>query len=439
MTPEGTSHQSMDAAGADHRGTVATAISTHSPNGTPPAHGLRAWLRGRILDARRRSARFTTEGTRFVFFTLAVGVAAINTGNNLFYLLVAMMLSLIMLSGLLSELCLRHLQLSAHAPEWIYAGDEALLTVAITNGRPRFPSFSLRLSEVVQGIASPRTVSVTSLAPGATVLTSIPLHQTTRGRHQIEGIQVATPFPFGLFVKRLFIPAPLTILVLPKPQPLSDAILDEAIGHGADRTSTQRGPGLDLYNLRLYQPGDDSRLIHWMSTARTSQLIVRETQADRQSRVTLVLVPMAPPSDHHNGPTHDTVGDESTAAFERAVTLTASLVAAHLARQYQVSLHVGADQVLSRRGADDLPRLLTPLALCHAHPATPLSLEEARRQIDHHRAEADGSLVGILAWPSPMLLEALRHASRIFSTADDQPRAVASAGVPHVPGPRIPA
>lgn len=401
-------------------GTVSTEV------GTPAAAGVGGWLRGRIRDARHRSARFTTEGTRFVFFTLAVGVAAINTGNNLFYLLVAMMLSLIMLSGLLSELCLRRLHLSPHAPDWVYAGDDALLTVAVTNGRHRFPSFSLRLSEVVQGTASARTASVATLAPGATVLIALPLHPTTRGRHQIDGIQVATPFPFGLFVKRLFIPAPLTILVLPKPQPLSDTTIDDAISRGADRSSAQRGPGLDLYNLRLYQPGDDSRLIHWMSTARTSQLIVRETQADRQSRVTLVLVPLAPP---HDDP----------AAFDRAITFTASLVAAYLTRRYEVSLHVGTDHVLSHNSLHDLPRLLTPLALCQAQPATPALIEDTRKQCEQHRVASDSTLVAVMAWPSPILVEALSHASRIFSTADEQPHAIASAGVPHVAGPRIPA
>ena len=52
---------------------------------------------------RLRSIRPTSEGTKFLLFTFGIGLAAINTGNNLFYLLLAMMLSLIVISGLLSE------------------------------------------------------------------------------------------------------------------------------------------------------------------------------------------------------------------------------------------------------------------------------------------------------------------------------------------------
>jgi hypothetical protein len=52
---------------------------------------------------RNRSLRFTKEGLSFVLFSLAVGVAAVNTGNNLLYLILAMMLSLIIVSGILSR------------------------------------------------------------------------------------------------------------------------------------------------------------------------------------------------------------------------------------------------------------------------------------------------------------------------------------------------
>ena len=57
-----------------------------------------------------RSTRLTSEGLQFLFFTVAVGVAAINTGNNLFYLLLAMMLSIILISGIVAESCLRRLE-----------------------------------------------------------------------------------------------------------------------------------------------------------------------------------------------------------------------------------------------------------------------------------------------------------------------------------------
>ena len=63
---------------------------------------------------RYRSTSVTSEGVQFLLFTMAIGIAAINTGNNLFYLLLAMMLSLVLISGIAAEYCLRRLEFHRH-------------------------------------------------------------------------------------------------------------------------------------------------------------------------------------------------------------------------------------------------------------------------------------------------------------------------------------
>src|SRR5437762_10454876 len=98
-----------------------------------------------------RSISLTSEGTRFVLLSFAVGIAALNTGNNLLYLLLAMMLSLIVLSGILSEHCLKDLIVRRTIPPHIFAGRPAMASMAIRNGKARFPSFSLRVMDIVTG------------------------------------------------------------------------------------------------------------------------------------------------------------------------------------------------------------------------------------------------------------------------------------------------
>ena len=66
----------------------------------------------------RRSLRLTSDGTRFLLFTIGIGVAAVNTGNNLFYMLVAMMLSIVVISGLLSEQCRHSARHCFPIPSW---------------------------------------------------------------------------------------------------------------------------------------------------------------------------------------------------------------------------------------------------------------------------------------------------------------------------------
>src|SRR3989304_4329171 len=96
---------------------------------------------------RNRSLRFTKEGVSFVLFSLAVGIAAVNTGNNLLYLILAMMLSLIIVSGILSEQCLKHLAITRRFPNQFFAGAPGTLQVRVTNHHRLFPSFSIQVLE----------------------------------------------------------------------------------------------------------------------------------------------------------------------------------------------------------------------------------------------------------------------------------------------------
>ena len=75
----------------------------------------------------------TAEGVQFLLFTLAIGIAAINTGNNLFYLLLAMMLSLVLISGIAAESCLRRLEFHRHLPDHLVVNEPATATLVVKN------------------------------------------------------------------------------------------------------------------------------------------------------------------------------------------------------------------------------------------------------------------------------------------------------------------
>lgn len=171
--------------------------------------------------ATRRSIRVTSEGIRFLLFTIGIGVAAINTGNNLFYLLLAMMLSLVVISGLLSEQCLRRLNFHRHVPDLIMANDPTTVTLSVTNHNSWLPSFSLRLFDVAGGQNLDRGLFVDHLPAKRSVLLSYPILATSRGRLHLECVRAETLFPFGLFLKRALYQVPAEILVGPPIKPLS--------------------------------------------------------------------------------------------------------------------------------------------------------------------------------------------------------------------------
>jgi len=297
-----------------------------------------------------RSTRVTTEGTRFLFFTLAVAVAAINTGNNLFYLLLAMMLSIILMSGLMAEYCLRRLEFHRHLPGLVYVGEPMTATTVVANRKSRLPSFSLRLWDVTGEQEIDRGLTMWQLMPGASQILSYPLIATRRGRLCFDGVRVGTSFPFGLFHKKAYYPLDGSVLVAPAIRPVESGLLQGLTLFGQDVSLPRKGHGSDLYNLRQYQAGDDSRTIHWLSTARTSKLMVREMEAEDQRRVTLMLSLLAPLS-------HEPL-------FEEAVSLAASMARDLGQRGYQVRLIVGRKWSHFGQGEAHLAQLMETLALC---------------------------------------------------------------------------
>ncbi|HET7439644.1 MAG TPA: DUF58 domain-containing protein [Nitrospira sp.] len=350
--------------------------------------------------ATRRSIRLTSEGIRFLLFTIVIGVAAINTGNNLFYLLLAMMLSLVVISGLLSEQGLRRLDFHRHVPDLIMANDPTTVTLSVTNRNNWLPSFSLRLFDVAGGQDLDRGLFIDHLPAQRSVLLSYPILATARGRLQLERVRAETLFPFGLFLKRALYQVPAEILVGPPIRMLSLRFVDELVNEGQGLSLPRRGHGSQLYNLRLYQPGDDSRAIHWMTTARTSQLIVRETEAEDQRRITIMLSTIAP--------------DDRDALFEQSVTLVASLLWQLSQKSYPLRLIVDGDDSGLGSGSDHLLAMLRLLALCERR--TPGQSD--RPLVDtiaalSHDAER-GYTVAIMPWSDPDYPAAMAAADRIL-------------------------
>lgn len=346
---------------------------------------------------RNRSIRITVDGTRFLLFTVGIGLAAINTGNNLFYLLLAMMLSLIVISGLLSEHCLRRLEFRRHQPELIIANEPSAVTLTVANRNTRLPSFSLRLFDVVSGQDVDRGLFISHLPPRSSVLLSYPILATKRGWMRCEGIRAETFFPFGLFLKKAFYVQESPLLVGPPIKPLTVRFVDELVSEGYGQSLARRGPGNQLYNLRSYRPGDDSRMIHWMSTARTAQLIVRETEADDQQRITVILSTVAP--------------DHADALFERSVTFVASLLWELTERAHPVRLIVGTEDSGLESGSSHLSAMLRLLALCERRRPV-VANDLAYPHLSGKQEQ--GYTVAVVPWSDAIIRSTVTQADRIL-------------------------
>jgi len=318
--------------------------------------------RGAAAPPRRywlpRVIRPTREGLWFLVATFAVGLAATNTGNNLLYLVLAMLLALLIISGLLSEQTLRHVRLRRTLPPRIFAGVPATFQLTVHNGKARAASYGLHLREADPGGGPPATRFLLRLDPGACERWRYPLCFPHRGRHTLPGVVLWTRFPFGLFEK---IGRPVQadpVLVYPRLRALGPREILGALQPGW-RERNRRGTGASLHNLRPYLPGDDPRLIHWRTSARTGDLVLKELAEEDRPRVCLRL--------------EDPPPGAPAERIEADLSLAASLAAWAVRSGLAVEVVTADGGTGYGEGEAHLDRVLARLALYQA-PAAPRPL-----------------------------------------------------------------
>ena len=294
----------------------------------------------------RRTIWPTRDGWWCLLVVIGIGVAAINTGNNLLYLLVSLLLSLIVVSGVLSEQSMRGLRLEADVPEEIFAGTPALFGAVLTNTKRWLTSYSVTLELLGRG-APTRFIYLPRLEAGRDRLLTWEDTLPARGRQRLAGVRLTTRFPFGLFLKASRVTLEREVLVFPAVRPLPTETLHRLVGAGTSAVR-RRGRGHDLYNLRSYRPGDDPRHIHWRTSAKLRSLLVREMEAETTEDTRIVLTG---------------TGARYPARLEAALSEAASLTA-HLARTGAGVELVGPGLfVRLGRGPGQARRILTALAL----------------------------------------------------------------------------
>ncbi|MGA9799265.1 MAG: DUF58 domain-containing protein [Terriglobales bacterium] len=307
---------------------------------------------GRVRDAFNYDV--TAVGIIYVVTVLLIGVAALNTGNNLLYVIVAAMLAAILVSGVASAIVLRALELDIRLPEQVFAGRPTLGRIVIRNRARWLPSFSISVVPIQpkasrqwqsvrttfgfppgrpvarQWVTLPdrqfRRVAVDASTPpgifdesayfpylpaAAELAAELELCFPRRGRYQQNSFGLATRFPFAFLTKTRRVVLQREILVYP-PVEATDEFFEVLPLITGEFESFVRGRGDDLYLIREYMPEDSARHVDWKATAKSGSLKVREFSREDERRLRLVFDNPAP-------------GIVSEQAYENAVATAASL------------------------------------------------------------------------------------------------------------------
>lgn len=252
---------------------------------------LRTW---RVVGGFARKAsgqRVTRGGLVFTLAALLVGMAAVISANNLLFLIVAAMLSTLMVSGLVSQLCLAGLELDFLLPEHLSARRRLAARISVRNSKRWMASFSVHLTGSAGSVLSPVYFPV--ISAGATVEETVEVCFQKRGIHRESSFQFSTSFPFGFLERGALVALPREVLVYPsiEPQPGFDELL--ALIRG-DLEVHQRGLGRDFHRIRPYQALESARHVDWKATAHTGALQVREFAREQERLLEIFLDADAP-------------------------------------------------------------------------------------------------------------------------------------------------
>lgn len=315
------------------------------------------YLARRVAVARVREVfdyDVTRAGIIYFLFALTIGIAALNTGNNLLYIVLSAMLAAVIVSGVASAMVLRDLDLEVLLPQHVFAGREVSTRVVLRNRRRWLPSFSVsvvpqkarnlsrkwRWEQGVFGFPpgrsaerqwfrlpdralrkavreAPRTAIFRQaayfpyIAPSSDANADVALCFDRRGIYQQEGFGVATCFPFGLFKKTRRVPVVSEVVVYPSIEP-TDKVFEILPLITGEFETLLRGRGYNLYRIREYMAEDSARHIDWKATAKSGSPKVREFTREDERKLRIIF----------DNPAPHVLSNED---YEKAVQLAASL------------------------------------------------------------------------------------------------------------------
>jgi uncharacterized protein (DUF58 family) len=271
--------------------------------------------------------RITRDGWIYMAGILLVALPALNTGNNLLFLILASLIAIILMSGILSSITLSGIELSLKLPEHIFAAQPVRAMVELQNEKLTLPSFSLRVEAAKAKGATARTAMLETpvyfpyLPKHDRVQQMVPMIFPRRGAYCQEAFRIVTRFPFGFLQKSRLLNLKAEALVYPSVGP-SEEYLEVLPGIQGALESLAKGRGQDLYALRDYVATDSARHVHWKASARYGSLMVREFAREDDCRILLVLDPHLSAEEAAGLQMENSVPNER---FERAVSICASL------------------------------------------------------------------------------------------------------------------
>jgi uncharacterized protein (DUF58 family) len=325
-------------------------------------------------------AGMTTRGTSFLAAGIASAIAGYLLGERGLLCVGIALLSLPLLAAFTARRAQYRLSsVRLINPPRVPVGHTAIVTLRLEN-ISRLPT-GLMLAEDTVPYAlgtRPRYVLDKIERNGMRELT-YPLRSDLRGRFEIGPLQLRIADTFGLVELARSFSGRTRFVVTPRVVPLARTVISRSwAGEGEGRTRLSSTAGEDDVIPRSYRDGDDLRRVHWRSTARYGELMVRREEQRWRNRATILLD--ARSSAH--------MGSGAGSSFESAISAAAS-VGVHVAQEGLTGQLI-TDSDVVRGGPSFQDALLEALAVIR--PSAHRDLSRAMKEL---RASGAGVIVAV--------------------------------------------
>lgn len=230
-------------------------------------------------------------GWILILLALGVGSAAFNTGNNILYLGLALLLGSLLLSGVLSWLNFKGCRWRLTGPERARVGATYSLGIELANDKKFLPTTALRFRVTEGATLRPEAVYLDkALSPGKSTVLHWSWQPQQRGKVAIVLRGIVSEYPFGFLRKTIVDSLVLPVVVWPSYTPYTSQRAQSAQGY-MGRERPRSGNSGELQKLRAYITGDPPGAIHWKASARTGTWVVKELGEKRKAYWDVLIEP----------------------------------------------------------------------------------------------------------------------------------------------------
>ena len=370
-------------------------MSVDEKTRAPESRGLVGRLARGLAHALVPTERtiLTREGWWYFGVMVVLLITGLYQQVNLILLVSTLAAGPFLTSWIGSRAFLRRLSVVRRAPPYVFSGDPLAVDYTLENGRRWTAALALFMEDSL--VPMDRAAAGSALSPrvffprvpgNGRARTRWQGASPRRGTYRFRDLALGTRAPFGLIERRVTIPLDDEIVVYPRIGQLTRRWFqlqrqasENRMGKRHDRSSQQE----EYHGLRDYRSGDSPRWIHWRTSARRGELMVKEFEQQNEQELALLIDPWLP---------RTKVAPELREAMEQAISFAATVCLESCRRP-------GRRLVLGWTGA-------TP-GICQGQASVKL-LHELLEQLAVLRPATEGTLAELIdALPATALRDSL--------------------------------